>query len=167
MKTLLTLTLIQKNKQILLGYKKRGFGIGRFNGFGGKVEKEESVKEAAYREVFEEAGIEVHDLEEIGIIDFSWNNQKNPPLTVYVFKADSFSGQIEESEEMKPEWFEIDKIPYKKMWDDDRYWFPYFLQNKKFQAEFIFDSKDKVVEYNIQEMTDANKSRQKEEEPAS
>lgn len=34
----LTLLLIQQANKILLGMKKRGFGAGRWNGFGGKVE---------------------------------------------------------------------------------------------------------------------------------
>ncbi|CAN0505072.1 unnamed protein product, partial [Ectocarpus sp. 12 AP-2014] len=35
------------SKEILLGMKKRGFGEGKWNGFGGKVESGESVEEAA------------------------------------------------------------------------------------------------------------------------
>lgn len=37
--------------QLLLGYKKRGFGKDMYNGFGGKVEPGESVSEAAHREL--------------------------------------------------------------------------------------------------------------------
>jgi hypothetical protein len=40
---ILTLLLIQKANQVLLGMKKRGFGAGRYNGFGGKVEANESI----------------------------------------------------------------------------------------------------------------------------
>lgn len=36
---LLTLTVIRNESEVLLGYKKRGFGYGKCNGFGGKVEK--------------------------------------------------------------------------------------------------------------------------------
>ncbi len=36
---------------MLLGEKKRGFGEGYFNGFGGKVEAGETVQQAAIREV--------------------------------------------------------------------------------------------------------------------
>ncbi|CAN0403706.1 unnamed protein product, partial [Ectocarpus sp. 8 AP-2014] len=43
--------------EILLGMKKRGFGEGKWNGFGGKVESGESVEEAAKRELMEEAGL--------------------------------------------------------------------------------------------------------------
>ncbi|MEK7607017.1 MAG: DNA mismatch repair protein MutT, partial [Patescibacteria group bacterium] len=35
---LLTLCFIHQSPRILLGMKKRGFGAGRWNGFGGKVE---------------------------------------------------------------------------------------------------------------------------------
>jgi 8-oxo-dGTP pyrophosphatase MutT (NUDIX family) len=37
--------------------KKRGFGHGKYNGFGGKVEKSETISQAAIREMYEESGI--------------------------------------------------------------------------------------------------------------
>jgi 8-oxo-dGTP diphosphatase/2-hydroxy-dATP diphosphatase len=43
--------------RILLGMKKRGFGMGKWNGFGGKVEPAETVEDAALRELEEEAGL--------------------------------------------------------------------------------------------------------------
>lgn len=46
---LYTLALIRSNSNILLGMKKRGFGVGRWNGFGGKVHSNETVLEAAKR----------------------------------------------------------------------------------------------------------------------
>ncbi|CAN0261386.1 unnamed protein product, partial [Ectocarpus fasciculatus] len=49
-------------KEILLGMKKRGFGEGKWNGFGGKVESGESVDEAAKRELMEEAGVTAREL---------------------------------------------------------------------------------------------------------
>lgn len=42
--------VVRQGDQVLLGEKKRGFGEGYYNGFGGKVEKMESVLEAAKRE---------------------------------------------------------------------------------------------------------------------
>ncbi len=53
----LFLVLSQEKKEILLGMKKRGFGKGKWNGFGGKVSQNESVLEGAQRELQEEAGI--------------------------------------------------------------------------------------------------------------
>ena len=55
----LTLVLLRKGSRVLLGMKKRGFGAGKWNGFGGKVEAGETVVEAAAREVQEECGLTV------------------------------------------------------------------------------------------------------------
>lgn len=46
---LYTLTFVVDAGKILLGMKKRGFGAGRWNGFGGKVDPGESIEEAAKR----------------------------------------------------------------------------------------------------------------------
>ena len=52
----LTLVLLRQENWVLLGMKKRGFGVGKWNGFGGKLEPGETVVEAAAREVREECG---------------------------------------------------------------------------------------------------------------
>lgn len=47
---LLTLVLVRNDVgDILLGLKKRGFGEGKWNGFGGKVEPGETIHQAAAR----------------------------------------------------------------------------------------------------------------------
>ena len=46
---LLTLAFVCRDREILLGFKKRGFGAGRWNGFGGKVENGETIEEGAKR----------------------------------------------------------------------------------------------------------------------
>jgi 8-oxo-dGTP diphosphatase/2-hydroxy-dATP diphosphatase len=137
MKKILTLCVIHKENKILLGMKKRGFGIGRWNGFGGKLKDGESIEDAAKRETKEEAGIEVADLEKLGVIDFEFLG--NPEiLEVNIFKSKNFLGDPAESEEMKPQWFDVDKIPFSEMWPDDTYWMPLFLAGKKFKGKFLF-----------------------------
>lgn len=49
LKKLFTLVLMKDSDRILLGLKKRGFGQGRWNGFGGKVEPGETILQAAHR----------------------------------------------------------------------------------------------------------------------
>ncbi|XP_078221898.1 uncharacterized protein LOC118150622 [Callithrix jacchus] len=44
-----TLVLVLQPQQVLLGMKKRGFGAGRWNGFGGKVQEGETTEEGAKR----------------------------------------------------------------------------------------------------------------------
>lgn len=142
---ILTLCVIYQRPRVLLGMKKKGFGAGRWNGFGGKVEEGESIEEAAVREVREEAGIEVSSIRKAGIIEFTFENDPKV-LEVHIFKCGSFMGEPTESEEMRPQWFHIDEIPFKEMWSDDIYWFPLFLKGKRFKGRFRFD-KPSTAEY--------------------
>ena len=136
---------------VLLGMKKRGFGAGRWNGFGGKVGATETIENAAKRELREEAGIETEYLEKVGIIDFEFKG--NPEiLQVHIFRSNNFSGEPRESEEMKPQWFPVDEIPFKEMWPDDIYWMPLFLNRKKFKGKFLFGESDSILEKELSEV---------------
>ncbi|MEK6845806.1 MAG: NUDIX domain-containing protein, partial [Nanoarchaeota archaeon] len=57
-----TLCILIKRDEVLLGMKKRGFGIGKYNSFGGKLKLGETIEEAALREVKEDGGIEAEIL---------------------------------------------------------------------------------------------------------
>jgi len=151
MKKVLTLCIVQQDNRILLGMKKRGFGVGRWNGFGGKLAANETIEQAARREIKEEASIEVDNFEKTGIIDFEFLG--NPEiLEVHIFKASNFLGNPQETEEMKPQWFDVDKIPFDKMWSDDVYWMPLFLEGKKFKGKFLFGENDTVLEKELNEV---------------
>ncbi len=134
----MTLCLVHQHPRILLGMKKRGFGAGRWNGFGGKVEDGETIEEAAAREMREEAGLEAVAMEKSGVIDFEFENDTKV-LEVHIFRVTKFGGEPLETEEMKPQWFHIDEIPFEQMWPDDAYWLPLLLEGKKFQGRFLFD----------------------------
>lgn len=144
-KRILTLCLIHQNRKVLLGMKKRGFGVGRWNGFGGKVEQEETIEEAAIRELKEEACIEAQEISKRGILSFEFENDSQI-FEAHIYSIDKFSGVPGETEEMKPQWFSIDEIPFKNMWSDDTFWMPLFLEGKKFKGTFRFD-KPSNVEY--------------------
>jgi 8-oxo-dGTP diphosphatase/2-hydroxy-dATP diphosphatase len=151
MKKPLTLCLIQKDSKILLGMKKRGFGEGRWNGFGGKLEESETIEQAAKREVLEESGVEIKDIEKIGVLNFEFKD--NPEiLEVHIFKSTSFSGEPVEGEEMKPQWFNDNEIPFESMWPDDIHWFPLFLSGKKFKGRFLFGEGDTIIEKELNEV---------------
>ncbi|XP_075216854.1 oxidized purine nucleoside triphosphate hydrolase-like [Lycorma delicatula] len=144
----LTLVFIRNGRDILLGYKKRGFGKGKWNGFGGKLEEGETLEEAAKREVKEECGLTVEKLDKVGVIDFEF---KGDPviLNVHVFMTDQFSGSVVESEEMQPQWFSERDIPFNSMWADDKHWLPSILLEKKIKAFFLFEDHDTILNYNI------------------
>ncbi|KAL5507489.1 hypothetical protein ACEPAH_6945 [Sanghuangporus vaninii] len=97
----------RKNGRILLGMKKRGFGKNMYNGFGGKVEPNESPMEAAVRELKEEAGISAN-LEECGVLLFV-NASTEYCHYVHMYRAYEYEGEPVETEEMHPHWFAIPK----------------------------------------------------------
>jgi len=137
MNELLTLCIIAESDRILLGMKKRGFGAGKWNGFGGKVAEGESIEDAARREVVEECGLIVESMKSAGILEFTFEG-KDGVLEVHLFLVDSWHGEIVESEEMRPEWFAIDEIPYSQMWPDDIFWLPSCLAGKQCNGAFHF-----------------------------
>ena len=55
-----------------------------------------------------------------------------------VFLTSTFEGEPRETEEMTPQWFSIDQIPYQQMWEDDPLWYPLLLQGKYFVGNFDF-----------------------------
>lgn len=138
MKKILTLCIPIKDNKVLLGMKKRGFGSGRWNGFGGKMEEGETIEQATLRELDEEVGIKDGQLTKAGILEFSFQNDEKI-LQVHIFKLTDFSDTSIETEEMKPQWFTFNEIPFSQMWSDDEYWFPLLLNNKLFEGEFLFD----------------------------
>jgi 8-oxo-dGTP pyrophosphatase MutT (NUDIX family) len=150
---ILTLIFLLRNNQILLGLKKRGFGMGKWNGFGGKVERGESIYESAKRELIEECCLTPTNLKFIGFITFKYDIEEKP-LQVNVFTSDSFEGEMKETEEMKPQWFDISDLPYDQMWADDKYWYPLMFENKQFYANFLFKGYDEIVSYSVQEVSE-------------
>lgn len=156
-KKILTLMMILKkanpnsNPKILLGMKKKGFGQGKWNGFGGKVEKNEGIFDAAVREVKEECGLEILNAKFVGFITFEYEIDKKAPMHVHIFKSEEFAGDPIETAEMIPQWFEIDEIPYEKMWKDDVYWYPYLFADKYFYGKFLFSDYENILSYNLKE----------------
>jgi 8-oxo-dGTP diphosphatase len=138
---------------ILLGYKKRGFGMGKFDGFGGKLHDGETLPEAASRELYEESGLmtDPMDLLAMGMLTFYFPYKPEWDQEVHLFIAQKWTGSPAESEEMRPQWFSIDEIPLHGMWDDSQFWIPYILNNQSIHATFIMnDDNETVKEYSIQ-----------------
>jgi 8-oxo-dGTP diphosphatase len=126
--------------EVLLGLKKVGFGSGKYNGFGGKVEASETVAEAAVREIREETGVEVaeRDLKRVGHFTLRFPARPEWDQVVHVFLAREWKGSPKESQEMRPEWFGAKMIPYEAMWADDAHWLPGVLEGKRVRGWFRF-----------------------------
>jgi len=147
----------KKKKKILLAMKKRGFGKGRWNGVGGKIDLEKGDKGvlcSAIRETEEEIGVKIKNPERVAVMDFHFPEvpkEKDFDQQVHVFLVKDWKGEPIETEEMAfPKWFNIDKIPFDQMWDDDKHWLPHVLEEKKLKAKFVFDKEEKIADHNIE-----------------
>jgi 8-oxo-dGTP diphosphatase/2-hydroxy-dATP diphosphatase len=148
-KKILTLCFAIRDGRVLLGMKKRGFGAGRWNGFGGKLEPGESVEAAARRELREEAGIEAEALVPRGTLSFAYEHV-GKEMEVRVFEVSRWSGEPVETEEMRPRWFALADFPYAEAWPDDRHWMPYFLAGRNFRGRFVFSDYDTIASHELQ-----------------
>jgi len=146
-----TLCLLFREGEILLAMKKRGFGVGRWNGTGGKFDPnvDKDILDAAIRETKEEIGVEIKNPEKVGLFHFKFVNKEDWNQDVSLFVAKEWLGDPVESEEMMPKWFSINEIPYESMWPDDIHWMPHILKGRKVEADFLFGEGDKILDYNV------------------
>lgn len=141
----------QDSKELLLAMKKKGFGVGKWNGIGGKLDPEKgdkNIADTAIRETEEEIGVRIKDPEKVAVLSFYFPYISNQEWDqdVHVFLAKNWEGEPTESEEMLPKWFKIEEIPFEQMWDDDKFWLLHILKGKKFKAKFVFEKGEKVSE---------------------
>jgi len=136
--------------KLLLKEANSGVSVGKWNGPGGKIERGETPEMNVVREVSEETGLVIASPVNHGTIRFYLNGGGRLDYLVYVFSARRFSGKARSSEEGRVRWFDIGKIPYTRMWDDDKYWLPLLLNGIKFDAKFRYDEQNRrVIDYVI------------------
>lgn len=138
------------SKRILIGQKHRGFGNGMYNSFGGKIEAGESIAAGAVRELHEETGICVTNVDSmarsrVGTMHFSFDDN-TMEMVVHVFRINIRIGGdcvdemtipsdnplvfpvkdtsvIRGCEEITPFWFDDwNNIPLDNMFADGSVW---------------------------------------------
>jgi len=139
--------VINNQDEILLQYKRKGFGVGKWNGPGGKVEPGETLEQAVIREVKEETGLDVKNLKKMAELEFYFINKEEWNQIAHVYVTKDFTGDIQVSEEGELKWFKIKEIPYDKMWDDDPYWLPNILAGEFMKIKFYFDQNSNLQRY--------------------
>jgi 8-oxo-dGTP diphosphatase len=144
---LLTRTAADGERQVLLGHKKTGLGTGKIVALGGHVEDGESPDQAAAREVKEEAGLAVDPgaLTEVADITFLFPERPRWDMTVNVFTATEWDGEVAETAEITPQWFPVTALPLAGMWDDARYWLPRVLAGECLRATFTYKADCETV----------------------
>ena len=144
----------QGDKELLLAMKKKGFGQGRWNGVGGRfvVNKDKNIFNTVIRELKEEIGVEVKNIERVAILNFYHPylpDIREKAWQVHAFFARSWEGEPKESEEMKPKWFKINEIPFNEMWLDRKFWLSRVLSGEKLKAKFFYKEDEIISSHNI------------------
>jgi 8-oxo-dGTP diphosphatase len=134
-------------RQVLLGRKKTGLGLGNIVGLGGKIEAGESALDAIVREIEEESSLVVDPaaVSEVGFIRYAFPFRQNWSQDSTVFVVDAFTGTPVESDELVPSWYDVAELPLDGMWDDARFWLPQVLAGETVHASFTFGEDLKTV----------------------
>ena len=153
MVTFATLCYTFRGGKVLLLLKTRGlFGEGRWNAPGGKLLAGETPEVGAVREVYEEAGVSVRNLRFHGVLNFYLGRSRKLDQTVFIFSSRLVRGRLKRSVEGQLKWFAKDRIPYDRMWDDDKVWLPLMLEGRGFIGNFYFSAGyQKLKSYSLKE----------------
>jgi 8-oxo-dGTP diphosphatase len=126
--------------------KRRGLGAGKINGVGGRLELGELPLAGILREAHEELGITLLDPVKRGELHFQFLDGYSLFCTVFV--ASRFDGTPVETEEAAPLWFDVWRLPFHEMWEDDQLWLGSALDGKSFRGFFDFDG-EKMLSHRV------------------
>ena len=99
--------------------------LGKYNGLGGKMEREEDVAACMRRELREEAGIEATAMQLRGTISWPGFGRQGEDWLGFLFLITAYDGTPPPSnEEGTLEWIEVARILELPLWDGDRQFLP-------------------------------------------
>ncbi|MCW3793258.1 NUDIX domain-containing protein [Paenibacillus sp. LS1] len=110
MGSIFTLCIIRDDDKVLFQKRYKSPFKGYWNAPGGKVEIQESPKEACIREVYEETGISLNSIKFRGVMTVSDTTKKIDTEVLMLFESNSFQGELISSNEGEVDWIELDRI---------------------------------------------------------
>ena len=114
---------------------------------GGHVEPGETVVASVIREVQEETGLTVSDLQNCGYIQW-YNPEKQSQYFVFLFKTSTFSGELKDSVEGKVKWMFLSDMLAGKLAPNMKQYLAVF-QNENIPQAFGISGKGlKIVDNN-------------------
>ena len=101
------------------------YHLDKYNGLGGKLEKDEDVVAGLKREIREEAGIDCEEIILRGTISWPGFGPNGENWFAFIFRIDRFSGTpLTENLEGTLVWVPVDTILDLPLWAGDRYFLP-------------------------------------------
>jgi 8-oxo-dGTP diphosphatase len=120
---------------------------GKWNGLGGKLDPGESPEECAVREIFEEAGLRVRNLQLKGFLTFPlFANDEDWYVFVYVVK--DFEGELIDSPEGDLRWVDDAELTSLNLWEGDLIFLPWVERPGIFSGKFVYKD-GKLVSHDV------------------
>lgn len=135
------LCLVQRGNEILLQNRVKKDWAG-YTLPGGHVEPGESFVDACVREMQEETGLTVLNPKLCGLKQFP---NKGTRYIVFLFKADSFEGELRSSEEGKMEWVTMDELDRYNTVSDLRELLDVMLREDLNEFQYIVEGENWIV----------------------
>lgn len=123
-----TLAYVVRDGRVLMVHRTARAGdahLGKFNGLGGKLERDEDVVAGLRRELREEASLEVTSLRLRGTISWPGFGPGGEDWLGFVFIVDGFTGDVpERNAEGELSWVPQGDLLSLPLWEGDRTWLP-------------------------------------------
>jgi 8-oxo-dGTP diphosphatase len=115
-------------RRVLLVHRNRRPGdahLGKYNGLGGKLERNEDVVECLRREIREEAGLTCDTVTLRGTISWPGFGKGGEDWFGFIFRVDRWSGTPwTENVEGVLEWVALEQVLQLPLWEGDHYFLP-------------------------------------------
>ncbi len=116
---------------------------GKYNGLGGKLERDEDVVAGLRREVREESGLECVELALRGTISWPGFGKGGEDWFGFVFRIDRFAGEPHAANpEGDLEWVETERILALPLWEGDRHFLPLVFAGDRRQFHGVMPYRD-------------------------
>ncbi|SER80977.1 8-oxo-dGTP diphosphatase [Propionibacterium cyclohexanicum] len=117
--------------------------LGKYNGLGGKVERDEDVVAGMRRELREEARLEADSMRLRGTVSWPGFNPDGSDAFGFIFVVDSWHGDIPAGNVEGPlSWQRIDGLSRLDMWEGDRYFLPLVFDDAIGQFHAVIPYRD-------------------------
>ncbi|MQN01190.1 MAG: septum formation protein Maf [Lachnospiraceae bacterium] len=141
-----TLCYLTRDDKVLMLHrtkKHNDVNEGKWIGVGGHVESGESKEMCVRREVWEETGLTLKSLKYRGVIDFLPDKFESERMFLYT--SDEFAGEMHECDEGDLKWVEKDQVKSLDLWEGDRIFLKYLVEEAPFFHLKLNYQGDKLV----------------------
>lgn len=143
------LIYLKKENQILMllrNKKQDDYNANKWIGVGGKILENESVYQALLREVKEETNLSLLDAKYLGLVKFIDNDYVEE---MSLFTSSSFTGELKECDEGTLSYVDIRKIDTLELWEGDKIFLPFVLNEKEFNKIILTYQNSKLIAHEI------------------